>query len=108
MELNRRHDKMAYLTTFRELRLSASSCHAPNRSERPYVSFCLQVSPAAPRGGRRRRGADVEPDERRRRFLERNRAAAYRCRQKRKVWVTALEKRADELATSNVSLTVRC
>ncbi|XP_062854017.1 cyclic AMP-dependent transcription factor ATF-7b isoform X2 [Trichomycterus rosablanca] len=64
-----------------------------------------QLSPAAPRGGRRRRGADVEPDERRRRFLERNRAAAYRCRQKRKVWVSALEKRAEELATSNVSLT---
>ncbi|KAK2858341.1 hypothetical protein Q7C36_006260 [Tachysurus vachellii] len=63
------------------------------------------VSPAAPRGGRRRRGADIEPDERRRRFLERNRAAAYRCRQKRKVWVSALEKRAEELSTANVTLT---
>ncbi|XP_053492130.1 cyclic AMP-dependent transcription factor ATF-7b isoform X2 [Ictalurus furcatus] len=63
------------------------------------------VSPAAPRGGRRRRGSEVEPDERRRRFLERNRAAAYRCRQKRKVWVNALEKRAEELATANVTLT---
>ncbi|XP_060776271.1 cyclic AMP-dependent transcription factor ATF-7b isoform X3 [Neoarius graeffei] len=63
------------------------------------------VSPAAPRGGRRRRGAEIEPDERRRRFLERNRAAAYRCRQKRKVWVNALEKRAEELATANVTLT---
>ncbi|TRY54951.1 hypothetical protein DNTS_020716 [Danionella cerebrum] len=64
-----------------------------------------QVSPAPPKGGRRRRGADIEPDERRRRFLERNRAAASRCRQKRKVWVSALEKRAEELATANVSLT---
>ncbi|XP_072540563.1 cyclic AMP-dependent transcription factor ATF-7b isoform X2 [Salminus brasiliensis] len=64
-----------------------------------------QVSPAPPRGGRRRRGAEAEPDERRRRFLERNRAAAYRCRQKRKVWVNALEKRAEELATTNVTLT---
>ncbi|KAF4112352.1 cyclic AMP-dependent transcription factor ATF-7b isoform X1 [Onychostoma macrolepis] len=64
-----------------------------------------QVSPAPPKGGRRRRGADIEPDERRRRFLERNRAAASRCRQKRKVWVSALEKRAEELATSNVTLT---
>lgn len=66
----------------------------------------FQVSPAPPKGGRRRRGADIEPDERRRRFLERNRAAASRCRQKRKVWVNALEKRAEELATSNVTLTV--
>lgn len=64
------------------------------------------MSPAPPKGGRRRRGAEIEPDERRRRFLERNRAAASRCRQKRKVWVNALEKRADELATSNVTLTV--
>ncbi|XP_056316189.1 cyclic AMP-dependent transcription factor ATF-7b isoform X2 [Danio aesculapii] len=64
-----------------------------------------QVSPAPPKGGRRRRGADIEPDERRRRFLERNRAAASRCRQKRKVWVSALEKRAEELANANVSLT---
>ncbi|KAL1272642.1 hypothetical protein QQF64_028504 [Cirrhinus molitorella] len=64
-----------------------------------------QVSPAPPKGGRRRRGADIEPDERRRRFLERNRAAASRCRQKRKVWVNALEKRAEELATANVTLT---
>ncbi|XP_007254302.3 cyclic AMP-dependent transcription factor ATF-7b isoform X1 [Astyanax mexicanus] len=64
-----------------------------------------QVSPAPPRGGRRRRGAETEPDERRRRFLERNRAAAYRCRQKRKVWVNALEKRAEDLATNNVTLT---
>lgn len=62
------------------------------------------VSPAPAKGGRRRRGADIEPDERRRRFLERNRAAASRCRQKRKVWVSALEKRAEELATSNVTL----
>uniref|UniRef100_A0A4W4FV24 Cyclic AMP-dependent transcription factor ATF-7 n=1 Tax=Electrophorus electricus TaxID=8005 RepID=A0A4W4FV24_ELEEL len=63
------------------------------------------VSPAPPRGGRRRRAAETEPDERRRRFLERNRAAAYRCRQKRKVWVNALEKRAEELASANVALT---
>ncbi|XP_049335071.1 cyclic AMP-dependent transcription factor ATF-7b isoform X2 [Astyanax mexicanus] len=68
-------------------------------------SDAKMVSPAPPRGGRRRRGAETEPDERRRRFLERNRAAAYRCRQKRKVWVNALEKRAEDLATNNVTLT---
>ncbi|XP_030632968.1 cyclic AMP-dependent transcription factor ATF-7b [Chanos chanos] len=64
-----------------------------------------QVTPAVGRGGRRRRGAETEPDERRRRFLERNRAAASRCRQKRKIWVNALEKRAEELATTNATLT---
>uniref|UniRef100_A0A673CFV5 Activating transcription factor 7a n=1 Tax=Sphaeramia orbicularis TaxID=375764 RepID=A0A673CFV5_9TELE len=63
-----------------------------------------QVSPAQPTGGRRRRTADDDPDERRQRFLERNRAAASRCRQKRKLWVSSLEKKAEELSNLNVSL----
>jgi len=48
----------------------------------------------------------MDPDERRERFLERNRAAASRCRQKRKVWVNSLEKKADDLVNMNVSLSV--
>ncbi|CAL8323417.1 unnamed protein product [Merluccius merluccius] len=63
-----------------------------------------QVSPAQPTGGRRRRTAEDDPDERRQRFLERNRAAASRCRQKRKVWVCSLEKKAEELNSLNASL----
>ncbi|XP_053706439.1 cyclic AMP-dependent transcription factor ATF-7-like isoform X1 [Synchiropus splendidus] len=63
-----------------------------------------QVSPAQPTGGRRRRTVDDDPDERRQRFLERNRAAASRCRQKRKLWVNSLEKKAEELSSMNVSL----
>uniref|UniRef100_A0A8C6UR02 Activating transcription factor 7b n=1 Tax=Neogobius melanostomus TaxID=47308 RepID=A0A8C6UR02_9GOBI len=62
------------------------------------------VSPAQPTGGRRRRASEMDPDERRQRFLERNRAAASRCRQKRKLWVNSLEKKADDLASMNVSL----
>ncbi|XP_013874985.1 cyclic AMP-dependent transcription factor ATF-7a [Austrofundulus limnaeus] len=63
-----------------------------------------QVSPAQPTGGRRRRTLDDDPDERRQRFLERNRAAASRCRQKRKLWVNSLEKKAEELSSLNISL----
>ncbi|XP_071350649.1 cyclic AMP-dependent transcription factor ATF-7b isoform X3 [Trachinotus anak] len=63
------------------------------------------VSPAQPTGGRRRRASEMDPDERRQRFLERNRAAASRCRQKRKIWVNSLEKKAEDLANMNVSLT---
>ncbi|XP_077456660.1 cyclic AMP-dependent transcription factor ATF-7a isoform X2 [Stigmatopora argus] len=63
-----------------------------------------QVSPAQPTGGRRRRTGEDDPDERRQRFLERNRAAASRCRQKRKLWVNSLEKKAEELSSMNISL----
>ncbi|KAG7227597.1 hypothetical protein INR49_005412, partial [Caranx melampygus] len=40
----------------------------------------------------------------RRKFLERNRAAASRCRQKRKVWVQSLEKKAEDLSSMNGQL----
>uniref|UniRef100_A0A9J7Y3J5 Cyclic AMP-dependent transcription factor ATF-2 n=2 Tax=Cyprinus carpio TaxID=7962 RepID=A0A9J7Y3J5_CYPCA len=45
-----------------------------------------------------------DPDEKRRKFLERNRAAASRCRQKRKVWVQNLEKKAEDLSSMNGQL----
>ncbi|KAG7501036.1 cyclic AMP-responsive element-binding protein 5-like isoform X1 [Solea senegalensis] len=54
--------------------------------------------------GRRRRTAEQDPDERRQKFLERNRAAATRCRQKRKLWVSSLEKKAEELTHTNLQL----
>uniref|UniRef100_A0A3P8TAJ1 Cyclic AMP-dependent transcription factor ATF-7 n=1 Tax=Amphiprion percula TaxID=161767 RepID=A0A3P8TAJ1_AMPPE len=50
--------------------------------------------PAQPTGGRRRRASEMDPDERRQRFLERNRA----------LWVNSLEKKAEDLANMNVSL----
>uniref|UniRef100_UPI003AAF0FC8 cyclic AMP-dependent transcription factor ATF-2 n=1 Tax=Centroberyx gerrardi TaxID=166262 RepID=UPI003AAF0FC8 len=55
-------------------------------------------------GGRRRRATSEDPDEKRRKFLERNRAAASRCRQKRKVWVQSLEKKAEDLNSMNGQL----
>ncbi|NXN05008.1 ATF7 factor, partial [Sylvia borin] len=78
----------------------------PQAAAQP-VPCALQVSPAQPTpstGGRRRRAADEDPDERRQRFLERNRAAASRCRQKRKLWVSSLEKKAEELTSQNIQL----
>ncbi|KAM9384347.1 cyclic AMP-responsive element-binding protein 5-like [Pholidichthys leucotaenia] len=55
-------------------------------------------------GNRRRRTVEQDPDERRQKFLERNRAAATRCRQKRKLWVSSLEKKAEELTHTNLQL----
>ncbi|XP_072106931.1 cyclic AMP-dependent transcription factor ATF-7-like isoform X3 [Mobula birostris] len=74
----------------------------PMQSEAKMNSLSQPTVPSG--GGRRRRGIEEDPDERRRRFLERNRAAASRCRQKRKVWVSSLEKKAEELGHMNVQL----
>ncbi|XP_051527539.1 cyclic AMP-responsive element-binding protein 5-like isoform X2 [Myxocyprinus asiaticus] len=69
----------------------------------PKQTHCPQ-SPPQVTGGRRRRSGEENPDERRRKFLERNRAAATRCRQKRKVWVMSLERKAEELTHTNLQL----
>ncbi|XP_065883454.1 cyclic AMP-dependent transcription factor ATF-2-like isoform X2 [Dysidea avara] len=45
-----------------------------------------------------------EPEEKRQKFLERNRAAAMRCRQKKKVWVENLEKKSKDLEQTNNQL----
>ncbi|KAJ7341641.1 hypothetical protein JRQ81_005988 [Phrynocephalus forsythii] len=66
-----------------------------------------QVSPAQPMlstGGRRRHTVDEDPDERMQHFLEWNWAAASCCHQKRKLWMSSLEKKAEELMTQNVQL----
>ncbi|XP_037130670.1 cyclic AMP-dependent transcription factor ATF-7a isoform X3 [Syngnathus acus] len=84
--------------------LGSSSSGSNSPSGYSIHSEAKMVSPAQPTGGRRRRTADDDPDERRQRFLERNRAAASRCRQKRKLWVNSLEKKAEDLSSMNVSL----
>ncbi|XP_048728544.2 cyclic AMP-dependent transcription factor ATF-2-like isoform X2 [Ostrea edulis] len=48
--------------------------------------------------------SDDEGDDRRKKFLERNRAAAARCRQKRKNWITNLEKKGEDLQNTNGKL----
>lgn len=51
--------------------------------------------------------SDDEGDDRRKKFLERNRAAAARCRQKRKNWIVNLEKKGEELQSTNSKLQVQ-
>ncbi|KAK3543732.1 hypothetical protein QTP70_027147 [Hemibagrus guttatus] len=83
----------------------------PQSLQQPATSTTeTPASPATPAqhtpstGGRRRRSTNEDPDEKRRKFLERNRAAASRCRQKRKVWVQSLEKKAEDLSSMNGQL----
>lgn len=97
---------LAALTVFESLRPNARSTTISPLSPTTPPPIIPQVSPAQPTGGRRRRATEMDPDERRQRFLERNRAAASRCRQKRKLWVNSLEKKADDLVSMNVSLSV--
>nr|NP_001079255.1 activating transcription factor 2 S homeolog [Xenopus laevis]AAA69518.1 activating transcription factor 2 [Xenopus laevis] len=80
----------------------------PQSLQQPATSTTeTRPSPAQPTpqtqstSGRRRRAANEDPDEKRSKIIQRNRAAASRCRQKRKVWVQSLEKKADELISLN-------
>ncbi|KAM3596701.1 uncharacterized protein V6R79_019237 [Siganus canaliculatus] len=83
-------------------------------SQPPHSQHAVQAGGSCSSGGggggggggnsRRRRTTEHDPDERRQKFLERNRAAATRCRQKRKLWVSSLEKKAEELTHTNLQL----
>ncbi|XP_042217474.1 cyclic AMP-dependent transcription factor ATF-7-like isoform X2 [Homarus americanus] len=54
---------------------------------------------------RRRHSSDNEdPAEKRKKFLERNRAAAIRCREKKKKWIENLSIKYDELGSINQKL----
>ncbi|XP_067843682.1 cyclic AMP-dependent transcription factor ATF-2 isoform X1 [Heptranchias perlo] len=83
---------------------SQSLQQAATSTTRPMGSPAQPTHQIQSSGGRRRRAMNENPDEKRRKFLERNRAAASRCRQKRKVWVQSLEKKAEDLSSTNVQL----
>lgn len=58
----------------------------------------------APRRKRGRKPDDEDPEVKRQKFLERNRAAASRCRAKKKLWVEDLEKKSKDMASVNQNL----
>lgn len=53
---------------------------------------------------RGRKPDDEDPEIKRQRFLERNRAAASRCRAKKKLWVDSLEGKYKEAEMANQNL----
>ncbi|KAJ8267296.1 hypothetical protein COCON_G00124680 [Conger conger] len=93
---------------FNQLRPPAPDPHTPPPTPgrpRRCGQVCRQVWAGVQAGvGRRRRGREEDSDGRREKFLERNRAAASRCRQKRKVWVCSLERKAEELSHTHLQL----
>ncbi|KAI8848480.1 hypothetical protein BC829DRAFT_417626 [Chytridium lagenaria] len=56
-------------------------------------------------GKRKRAGREEEgEDDKRKKFLERNRVAASKCRQKKKLWMQELEQKSTELSERNKEL----
>ncbi|KAI8051940.1 hypothetical protein BDF22DRAFT_689138 [Syncephalis plumigaleata] len=47
---------------------------------------------------------DEDDENKRQKFLERNRVAAFKCRQKRKAWMQELETKSDEVTKRNKAL----
>ncbi|XP_045108214.1 cyclic AMP-dependent transcription factor ATF-2-like isoform X2 [Portunus trituberculatus] len=64
------------------------------------------VSANPTKGERKRRNSsdNEDPAEKRKKFLERNRAAAIRCREKKKKWIENLSMKYDELGSINQKL----
>ncbi|XP_019849658.1 PREDICTED: cyclic AMP-dependent transcription factor ATF-2-like isoform X2 [Amphimedon queenslandica] len=73
-----------------------------SNSESGSSSDGFAVPQDAPRRGRK--PDDEDPETKRQKFLERNRAAASRCRARKKHWVDTLDKKAKELEMLNTSL----
>lgn len=53
---------------------------------------------------RGRKPDEEDPETKRQKFLERNRAAASRCRARKKQWIDTLDKKSKELEMLNTSL----
>lgn len=53
---------------------------------------------------RGRKPEEDDPEVKRQRFLERNRAAASRCRARKKQWMETLEKKSKDIDSLNTSL----
>jgi hypothetical protein len=91
--------------------ITSSSSHA-NQSNalsslQSKVDATLASLPPKAKPGRKSKFAPEEdPKEKKARSLERNRAAAMRCRLKRKHWIDSLEEKADEYEKINEKLQV--
>ncbi|KAI9322393.1 hypothetical protein BX666DRAFT_1894386 [Dichotomocladium elegans] len=69
---------------------------------------CDQQQPHTSKPAKKRsRPSEPEDDEKRRNFLERNRIAALKCRQRKKQWLNNLQMRAEVLSTENEQLQVQ-
>ncbi|KAJ1980550.1 Transcription factor [Dimargaris xerosporica] len=79
--------------------------HSPTRSTGAARRTPRRTSTAAnstpPKRQRSKDGADDGVDEKRRNFLERNRIAALKCRQRKKQWLTNLQQSIDMYTVEN-------
>lgn len=91
-----------------------SQIGAAPRKRRRTQTHDISENPSRPTTTPRRRkkhtrkqssaASSIDCDDKRNQFLERNRVAASKCRQKKKEWTSNLEKRARELQASKTSL----
>lgn len=77
---------------------------APQGPPRKYVKTSTYETVFLSNYRRGRKPEEEDPELKRQRFLERNRAAASRCRARKKHWVENLEKKSKDIDTLNTSL----
>ncbi|RXG69750.1 Cyclic AMP-dependent transcription factor ATF-2 [Armadillidium vulgare] len=94
-------DRIADLTKIK----TSSSSNSGHGNISDGVKCLNSVDCNGPKGTRRRKSSPEEdPEEKRKKFLERNRVAAVRCREKKKRLVESMFTRTDELNALNQKL----
>ncbi|KAG8234591.1 hypothetical protein J437_LFUL017094 [Ladona fulva] len=76
------------------------------KGDNSVISLAQKKSGAAAVNRKKRKSSPEPQDntEKRLKFLERNRAAASRCREKRKNWIKSLQRKCNVLETNNAAL----
>ncbi|KAI8884638.1 hypothetical protein K501DRAFT_271590 [Backusella circina FSU 941] len=96
---------MAQLYTTGRKNSLNSSCSST--SEEEHSHYQQQQQPTRRKQQRRSKNKNIEDDEKRKNFLERNRQAALKCRQRKKQWLNNLQARVEYLSNDNEQLQIQ-
>ncbi|KAI7882680.1 hypothetical protein K492DRAFT_57953 [Lichtheimia hyalospora FSU 10163] len=95
------------VNTLRTGPLSPSMLPGPNKHHHQYRESTEQQEQSAPstkRTTKKKSAKHIEDDEKRKNFLERNRIAALKCRQRKKQWLNNLQSKVELLTNENEQL----
>ncbi|KAL1920297.1 uncharacterized protein VTP21DRAFT_1443 [Calcarisporiella thermophila] len=87
-----------------DLKPASTSNKRISKESTPVRDSHLKVNAGSGRRKKIRSSKDIEDEEKRKDFLERNRQAALKCRQRKKQWLASLQSNYDMLSSQNDQL----